>query len=107
MDTNKKLREHISAFKDGELPEADLELVLAAMHGGDGQAAWSLYHLIGDTLRATDGAGPASEPLPGLSAGFTARLAKRLAAEALPARRAAVPLEPTGLAALLAKSTSS
>ena len=107
MDTNKKLREHISAFKDGELPEADLELALAAMHGSDGQLAWRLYHLIGDTLRATDGAAAATVPLPGLSAGFTARLAERLAAEVAPLRRGPLLAEAGSLAALLAKSTSS
>jgi sigma-E factor negative regulatory protein RseA len=107
MDTNRKLREHISAFKDGELPEADVELALAAMHGSDGQAAWALYHLIGDTLRQTDGAGAATVPLPGLSPGFGARLAERLAAEPLPVRRPSVSSEPAGLAAVLAKSASS
>ena len=107
MDTNRKLREHISAFKDGELPDADVELALAAMHGSDGQLAWSLYHLIGDTLRQTDGAGAATVPLPGLSPAFGARLAQRLAAEPLPVRRPVVSSEPIGLAAVLAKSASS
>ena len=107
MDTTRKLREHISAFKDGELPAADVELALAAMHGSDGQIAWDLYHLIGDTLRQTDGAGAASVPLPGLSPAFGARLAERLAAEPLPARRLPVASEPIGLAAVLAKSASS
>lgn len=107
MDTNRKLREHISAFKDGELPDADVELALAAMHGSDGQIAWNLYHLIGDTLRQTDGAGAATVPLPGLSPDFGARLAQRLAAEPLPARRPVVSSEPARLAAVLAKSASS
>ncbi|WP_020653262.1 sigma-E factor negative regulatory protein [Massilia niastensis] len=80
MDTNKKIREHLSALSDGELPDADLELALAAMHGADGRQAWDLYHHIGDVLRAPDA--------PGLSPGFAQRLAARLAAEALPSHRA-------------------
>ncbi|MGH8853185.1 MAG: sigma-E factor negative regulatory protein, partial [Telluria sp.] len=67
MDTNKKIREYISAFADGELPDADLELALAALREADGQHAWGLYHRIGDALRA--------EPAPPeLSPGFAARL---------------------------------
>lgn len=103
MDTNKKLREQISALKDGALPEADLELALAALQGSDGQQAWDLYHLIGDTLRDAS----AHAPAPDLSPDFRARLAERLAGEAPPLRRAAVAVEPTGLAAVLAKSASS
>jgi len=99
MDTNKKLREQISALKDGALPEADLELALAALQGSDGRQAWDLYHLIGDTLRES--------PVPALSPDFRARLAERLANEAPPLRRAAIAIEPTGLAALLAKTASS
>ena len=99
MDTNKKLREQISALKDGALPEPDLELALAALQGSDGRQAWDLYHLIGDTLRDT--------PAPALSPDFRARLAMRLAGEAPPLRRAAIAVEPTGLAAVLAKSVSS
>lgn len=99
MDTNKKLREQISALKDGALPEADLELALAALQGSDGRQAWDVYHLIGDTLRES--------AAPTLSPDFRARLAERLAGEAPPLRRAAVAVEPTGLAAVLAKSVSS
>lgn len=102
MDTNKKLREHISAFKDGELPDADLELALATLHGSDGQAAWDLYHRIGDALRDAE--------TPALSLDFGERLAGRLAAEPLPARRAAAALDstaPAGIDAVLAKSASS
>ena len=99
MDTNKKLREQISALKDGALPEADLELALAALQGSDGRQAWDVYHLIGDTLRESTA--------PALSPDFRARLAERLAGEAAPLRRAAVAVEPTGLAAVLAKSASS
>ena len=81
MDTHKKIREHISALSDGELPSADLELAFAALQGLDGQHAWNTYFRIGDELRA--------QATPGLSAGFAERLAERLAAEPAHARRAA------------------
>lgn len=76
MDTNETLRAHISALVDGELPQADAELALAALQEKDGKQAWDRYHLIGDTLRAT--------PAPDLSPGFAERLAAALAQE--PAR---------------------
>ena len=88
MDTNKKMRETISSFMDGELPDADTELALAGLRERDGIEAWRLYHRIGDTLRA----GPAESAEPGtpeLSPGFAARLAGRLDAEPIPLRREA------------------
>ena len=103
MDTNKKLREQVSALKDGALPDAELELALAALQGSDGCQAWDLYHLIGDSLRE----GSALATAPALSPDFRTRLAERLAAEPPPLRRAAVSAEPTGLAAVLAKTVSS
>ena len=81
MDTHKKIREHISALCDGELPAADLELAFAALHAADGQQAWKTYHRIGDVLRA--------QATPELSDGFEARLAARLAAEPGHGKRAA------------------
>lgn len=84
MDTNKKNRELISVFSDAEIPDADQELALAALGSPDGQQAWELFHRIGDALRAVPGAE--------LSAGFSARLAARLADEPLPGKRSA----PTG-----------
>ena len=101
MDTNKKLREQISALKDGALPDAELELALAALQGSDGRQAWDLYHLIGDSLHEAPAA-PAA-----LSPDFRARLAERLALEPPPLRHAPVDVAPTGLAAVLAKTTSS
>jgi len=111
MDTNKTLREHISALVDGELPEADAELAFAALHEKDGKQAWDLYHLITDTLRAT--------PAPGLSPGFADRLAARLALEPAPqppdrsdssshssASSSGAPA-PAGLAAILANPGAS
>jgi sigma-E factor negative regulatory protein RseA len=79
MDTNKKIREHISALCDGELPTGDIELAFAGLHTPDGHHAWDVYHHIGDALRAQGAID--------LSPGFSERLAARLAAEALPARR--------------------
>ena len=79
MDTQKKIREHISALSDGELAASDLELAFAALRTADGEHAWCTYHRIGDGSRA--------QATPELSDGFSERLAARLAAEpALPAR---------------------
>jgi sigma-E factor negative regulatory protein RseA len=80
MDTNKKNREHISALSDGETPEADLELAMAALGSPDGQGAWETYHRIGDILRA--------EATPDLSAGFSERLAVRAPCGRTPAGQA-------------------
>ena len=80
MDTQKKIREHISALSDGELSASDLELAFAALRAADGQQAWSTYHRIGDVMRA--------QATPDLSDGFSERLAARLAAEPAPARKA-------------------
>jgi sigma-E factor negative regulatory protein RseA len=73
MDTDKKLREHISALADGELPDSERELAFAALDTPAGRAAWLAYQLTGDALRGA--------PPPALSDGFGARLAARLAAE--------------------------
>ena len=82
MDTNKKNRELISALCDGEIPDVDLELALAALDTPDGREAWARFHQIGDILRA--------DPAPDLSPDFAERLAARLADEPLPGKRAAV-----------------
>jgi sigma-E factor negative regulatory protein RseA len=83
MDTNKKIREHISALCDGELPTGDTELAFAGLQAPDGHHAWDIYHHIGDALRAA--------PSRDLSDGFAERLAARLAAEPMPGRRRAEP----------------
>lgn len=80
MDTDKKIREHISTLCDGALAPADLELALAALQTADGQQAWTVYHRIGDVLRA--------QATPDLSSAFGERLAARLTAEPAPLRRA-------------------
>ena len=94
MDTNKKNREHISALCDGEIPDADQELAMAALGSPDGEQAWALYHHIGDILRA--------ESTPDLSPGFSERLAAQLAAEPLPGKRAATVTEPESPPAVVA-----
>lgn len=81
MDTNKKIREHISALCDGELPEGDLELAFAGLQTPEGKQAWDVYHHVGDVLRARASAD--------LSPGFAGKLAARLAAEPMPTRRRA------------------
>lgn len=77
MDTT-RLQENISAMVDGELPDCDVELTMAALAAVDGRTRWHAYQLIGDVLRA-DAAGA------GLSGAFRERLAARLAQEAFPA----------------------
>jgi sigma-E factor negative regulatory protein RseA len=86
MDTNKKNREYISLLLDGEIPDTDLELAMAALDGPDGQQAWDAFHHIGDVLRA--------EATAELSPDFSARLAARLADEPMPTKRAAGAAEP-------------
>ncbi|HEY0491269.1 MAG TPA: sigma-E factor negative regulatory protein [Telluria sp.] len=83
MDTHKKIREHISALSDGELPASDVELAFAALQSTDGQHAWNTYFRIGDELRG--------QATPELSDAFTARLAERLAAEPGHVKRTAQP----------------
>lgn len=90
MDTNKKNRELISALCDGEIPDPDQELALAALDTPDGQQAWALFHQIGDVLRA--------EGAPDLSPGFAERLAARLDAEPPPGKRAAAASDAAGAA---------
>jgi sigma-E factor negative regulatory protein RseA len=98
MDTNKKIREHISALKDGELSASDIELAFAALHTEDGRQAWEVYHRTGDVLRAQASAD--------LSPDFSARLAERLAAEPNHGRRSNAGLpEAEGKAPVVAASS--
>ena len=94
MDANKKNREFISALSDGELPDIDLELALAALDSPDGRQAWASYHHIGDILRAGS--------TPELSPGFAERLAARLAAEPASGKRPAAASEGVDAAPLAA-----
>jgi sigma-E factor negative regulatory protein RseA len=91
MDIHKKIREHISALGDGELSTSDLELALAALRGADGEQTWSVYHRIGDVLRA--------QASPDLTGDFNERLSARLMAEPTHAGQAA-PCETADLADL-------
>lgn len=79
MDMTKKTRELVSALCDGEIPDVDQELALAALDGDDGRQAWDLYHQIGDALRAGEALRVARAP--DLPPGFAQRLAARLDAE--------------------------
>lgn len=74
MNTREMTQEQISALADGELPDAHVDMALAALRRGDGKADWDIYHQIGDVLRSDDMA-------VNLSAGFAARFSARLDAE--------------------------
>lgn len=91
MDTQKKMRELVSALVDGEVSDADLELAFASLMSPEGQQAWANYHQIADTLRHPD--------TPPLSDDFTARLAARLDAEQAEAAEAPNPNPPAPLTA--------
>jgi sigma-E factor negative regulatory protein RseA len=66
------VKERISALMDGELDERAADEATHALRGeGEALEAWRTYHLISDAMRDTRL----------LSAGFTARLAQRLANE--------------------------
>jgi sigma-E factor negative regulatory protein RseA len=66
------MKERISQLMDGELDERSAADAIAACgRGGDALETWRTYHLISDGMRDTRV----------LSAGFSARLAERLAAE--------------------------
>lgn len=67
-------KQQISAFADGELPDHEVEATMAVLTASGGRSDWDMYHQIGDVLRSDTMALP-------LSAGFTDRLAARLAAE--------------------------
>ena len=74
MASGELSKQQVSAFADGELPDRDVEATLAVLTAPGGRSDWDMYHQIGDTLRSETMALP-------LSAGFTDRLAARLAAE--------------------------
>ncbi len=70
------MKDRISQLMDGELDDraaADAIQALSSDKAGDGEArdTWRMYHLISDAMRDT----------PLLSAGFSARVAEKLAAE--------------------------
>ncbi|MCS0590120.1 sigma-E factor negative regulatory protein [Massilia norwichensis] len=94
MDTNKKNREYISLLLDGEIPDTDQELAMAALGEPDGRQAWDIFNHIGDVLRA--------EATADLSPGFSERLAARLADEPTPTKRVAGSAEPAASSAVAA-----
>ena len=66
------MKERISQLMDGELDDrAAADAIAACGRGGEALETWRTYHLISDGMRDTRV----------LSAGFSARLAERLAAE--------------------------
>lgn len=75
MNTKKITREQVSALTDGELDPLSADAALESLGDNSSRKEWELYHRIGDLLRSEDMATP-------LSAGFAARMAARLEAEA-------------------------
>lgn len=65
------MNKQISELMDGELDEEEALRLLGALQRKEAQQGWQLYHLIGDTLRAT----------PSVSNDFMERLNARLAEE--------------------------
>ena len=79
--------EDISRLVDGELDEGELEGACGKLRQQDGMATWVCYHVIGEALRGA----------PGVTPGFSTRLAAKLAAEPAhrrPHQRAAPPHRP-------------
>lgn len=71
MDTKELSKEQISAFADGELSDAQADIVLASLRTEQGMAAWNAYHLIGDAARSDEMAVAMS---PDFFSKFSARL---------------------------------
>lgn len=71
-------REQLSALADGQLHGDEFRDALAYAAETEGRSTWQLYHLVGDVLRSSDLARPASPD-------FMARLRVELAKEAPPA----------------------
>lgn len=67
-------KQQISALADSELQDHEMEAAIAALRVSGSRSDWDIYHQIGDTLRSQTMVTP-------LSAGFSDRLAARLAAE--------------------------
>ena len=63
------MREEISRLVDGDLPEEHFDAACSQLKQNEGMATWMCYHVIGETLRGTNGVNP------GVSEKFTARLA--------------------------------
>lgn len=76
MKTDTQSIEALSGMLDGDISDAQLDVLLIKLNQADASLRkdWSLYHQIGDVLRSDDLAIP-------MSVDFTARFAQRLAAE--------------------------
>jgi sigma-E factor negative regulatory protein RseA len=85
MNTN-LTREQISAFVDNELPDAHIDVALAALRRDEARETWNLYHQIGDALRSDD-------LNVRISADFNARMFARLEAEPTIIAPAAAPAQ--------------
>lgn len=85
MNDEDMKREHLSALADGELQGEEFAHAVAYAGTQEGQSAWRMYHLIGDTLRSAQVAHVADPALLG-------RLREQLALEPQPGAVMAVPL---------------
>ncbi len=74
MKTSDKTLEQISALSDGELADDQVAMAIAALRRPKDQAAWDVYHHIGDVLRS-------DEMVSALSPDFFTRFSARLEAE--------------------------
>ncbi|HEY4071627.1 MAG TPA: sigma-E factor negative regulatory protein [Herbaspirillum sp.] len=74
MDTKELNKEQISAFADGELSDAQADVVLASLRTEQGMAAWNAYHLVGDAARS-------DEMAVAMSPDFFSKFSARLEAE--------------------------
>lgn len=80
MNDDVMMREQLSALADGELQGEEFARAVTFAETGEGQAAWQLYHLIGDTLRNSEAAHVGNPAL-------VARLREQLAHEPTLANR--------------------
>ncbi len=65
------MNEELSRLMDDDLPDSDVERVLGECRRPDALSAWACYHVIGDTLRGTQG----------ISSRASTRVAEALASE--------------------------
>ncbi len=75
MNGDVVMREQLSAFADGELVSAQCAQAMEFADSDEGRASWHEFHLIGDVLRSSELARPASCDL-------VSRLREQLAKEA-------------------------
>jgi sigma-E factor negative regulatory protein RseA len=89
MNQNMTVREQVSALADGHLQSEDLALAIEAVCAQeDARGAWQAYHVVGDVLRSG-----AHSPCTDTDA-FLTRFQRRLAAEPVVVRPAALPVAP-------------